>query len=110
SQDIACRVQGIPGLENVEASTEEASPLLAVRLDRERAGYLGLDVATVGQTLRTALDGTVATRYAVGNREFDVRVRLPRERFTSPEDIGSVALFPGGARGAPVYLRDIADV
>ncbi|HEX5580702.1 MAG TPA: efflux RND transporter permease subunit, partial [Gemmatimonadaceae bacterium] len=110
SQDVAQLLKGIPGLENLEASTEEATPLLAVRLDRERAGFLGLDVATVGQTLRTALDGTVATRYAVGNREFDVRVRLPRDRFTSSEDIGSVALFPGRAGRAPVYLRDVADV
>jgi multidrug efflux pump subunit AcrB len=91
SRDVARRVQGVPGLENMEASTEEASPTLAIRLDRERAGYLGLDVTQVGQTLRTALDGTVATRYAVGNREYDVRVMLPRERFTSSEDLGSVA-------------------
>lgn len=110
SVEVARLVQGVPGLENMEASTEEASPTLAIELDRERAGYLGLDVATVGQTLRTALDGTVATRYAVGNREYDVRVMLPRERFTSPEDIGNVALFPGGVGSRPVYLRDVADV
>jgi CzcA family heavy metal efflux pump len=110
SRDVARRVQGVPGLENMEASTEEASPTLAIRLDRERAGYLGLDVTQVGQTLRTALDGTVATRYAVGNREYDVRVMLPRERFTSSEDLGSVALFPGGGERAPVYLRDVARV
>jgi hydrophobe/amphiphile efflux-1 (HAE1) family protein len=110
SREVALRLRGTPGLENMEASTEEASPTLSIRLDRERAAELGLDVATVGQTLRTALDGTVATRFAVGNREFDVRVMLPRERFTSPEDIGAVALFPGGSGGAPVYLRDVADV
>jgi multidrug efflux pump subunit AcrB len=110
SQEVARRVRGVPGLENLEASTEEASPTLAIRLDRERAGALGLDVAQVGQTLRTALDGTVATRYAEGNREFDVRVMLPRDRFTSPEDLGNVALFPGGPGRAPVVLRDVAEV
>lgn len=110
SQEVAARVKGVPGLENMQASTEEASPQLSVRLDRERAGHLGLDVGQVGQTLRTALDGTIATRYAVGNREFDVRVMLPRGRFSSPEDLGSVALFPGSAGRAPVYLRDVADV
>jgi hydrophobe/amphiphile efflux-1 (HAE1) family protein len=109
-QVVMSRLNGIPGLENLEASTEEASPQLAVALDRERAGYLGLSVAEVGQTLRTALDGTVATRYTEGNREFDVRVMLPRERFTSPEDLGAVALFAGPSGGAPVYLRDVATV
>ena len=110
AREIAAALRGIPGLQNMEAGTEEASPVLAVRLDRERAGYLGLSVAEVGQTLRTALDGSVATRYAEGNREFDVRVMLPRELFTSPEDLGSVAMFPGGSGRAPVFLRDIADV
>jgi multidrug efflux pump subunit AcrB len=109
-EDLARQLQGIPGLENMEPSVDEPSPQLAVRLDRERAGYLGLSVAEVGQTLRTALDGTIATRYAEGNREYDVRVRLPRGRFVDPSDLGNVALFPGGAGGAPVYLRDIADV
>jgi hydrophobe/amphiphile efflux-1 (HAE1) family protein len=108
--EIQARVQDVPGLNNVQLSTEEASPLLTIELDRERASYLGLNVAAVGQTLRTAMDGTVATRYTEGNREYDVRVMFPRERFQSPEDIGSIALFPGGSGGAPIYVRDVASV
>ena len=110
ARDIEERVRGIPGLENLEASAEDATPQISVRLDRERAGYLGLDVAQVGQTLRTALDGTIATRFAEGNREYDVRVMLPRDKFTGPEQLGAVALFPGGFGRSPIYLRDVADV
>jgi multidrug efflux pump subunit AcrB len=109
-EDLLFRLRGIPGLENLTPSADEATPQLAIELDRERAAYLGLNVATVGQTLRTALDGTIATRFTSGNQEYDLRVRLPREDFTSPEDVGSVALFPGGAGGAPIYLRDVARV
>ncbi len=109
-EEISARVKGVPGLENLEPSADEASPQLAVVLDRERAAYLGLSVAAVGQTLRTALDGTVATRYTSGNQEYDLRVMFPHDRFRSPEDLGSVALFPGGAGGAPIYLRDVARV
>ena len=110
AEDIMVRINGIHGLENVEPSTEEASPLLSIELDRERAAYLGLNVAAVGQTLRTAMDGTIATRYTEGNREYDVRVMFPRSRFRSAEDIGSIALFPGGSNGAPIYVRDVASV
>ena len=110
AEEVMARVRDVPGLEGVQPSTEEAAPRLAVRLDRERAAYLGLNVVAVGQTLRTALDGTVATQYTEGNRQYDVRVMFPRERFTSPEDLEQVALFPGGAGGAPVYLRDVATV
>jgi CzcA family heavy metal efflux pump len=110
AQDVIDRIQDVPGLQSVRPSTEEASPLVTIELDRERAAYLGLNVASVGQTLRTAMDGTVATRYTEGNREYDVRVMFPRDRFRSPEDIGGIALFPGGSGGPPVYLRDVAVV
>jgi CzcA family heavy metal efflux pump len=110
SDEIIQRIQTVPGLQSVRPSTEDASPLITIALDRERAAYLGLNVANVGQTLRTAMDGTIATRYTEGNREYDVRVMFPRNRFQSPEDIGSIALFPGGAGGAPVYVRDVATV
>jgi multidrug efflux pump subunit AcrB len=102
------RMKGILGLSGVELSTEEASPQLSIEIDRQRAADLGLDVAQVGQTVRTALDGTIVTRYTDKNNEYDIRVRLPRNSFTSPEDLGSIALFPGDE--APIYLRDVADV
>jgi len=109
-EEVMARLEGVPGLENLEPSTEEASPELSVELDRERAAYLGLSVEAVGRTLRTALDGTVATRYTEENQEYDVRVRLPEGEFRSAEDLRSVALFPARGDGAPVYLRDVARV
>jgi hydrophobe/amphiphile efflux-1 (HAE1) family protein len=102
------RMRPIRGLEGVELSTEEASPQLSIEIDQQRAADLGLDVAQVGQTVRTALDGTVVTRFTEQNNEHDIRVRLPREGFTSPEDLGAIALFPG--RDQPIYLRDVANV
>jgi len=109
-QDIIDRIRNVPGLQSLRPSTEDASPLITIELDRERAAYLGLNVAAVGQTLRTAMDGTIATRYTETNREYDVRVMFPRDRFQSPEDIGSIALFPGATGSAPIYVRDVATV
>jgi multidrug efflux pump subunit AcrB len=109
-QEVIRRLRGIPGLENVQAQAEEPRPMLSIALDRERARNLGLDVSAVGQTVRTALDGTIATRYADGNFEYDVRVLFPRHRFASVTDVGGTLLFPGGRNTAPVFLRDVADV
>jgi multidrug efflux pump subunit AcrB len=109
-QEVVRRLRGVTGLENVQAQAEEPRPMLSIALDRERARNLGLDVAAVGQTVRTALDGTVATRYADGNFEYDVRVLFPRHKFASMTDVGGTLLFPGGRNNAPVFLRDIADV
>lgn len=108
-EGLVRELNGIPGLNNFDMQTEQPNPLLSIELDRERARALGLNVATVGQTVRTALDGTVATRYADGNFEYDVRVFFPRGRFTSVAALGDVPLFPG--RGTdPIRLRDVASV
>ena len=109
-QEVVRRLRGLPGLENVQQQAEEPRPMLSIALDRERARNLGLDVAAVGQTVRTALDGTIATRYAEGNFEYDVRVLFPKHRFQSATDIGGTLLFPGGRNTSPVFLRDIATV
>ena len=108
--DVMRRLQGISGLEALQPSTEEASPQLIVALDRQRASDLGLNVGEVGQAVRTALDGAIPTRFTDGTNEFDIRVRLPREAFKSPEDLGAILLFPGTTRAQPVYLRDVADI
>jgi multidrug efflux pump subunit AcrB len=107
-RDVLLMLRGIPGVEGIETSTDEASPELVIAVDRQRAADLGLSTVEVGQTVRTAIDGTIPTRFTDGNNEYDIRVRLPREQFTTPEELGAVALFPGGTQ--PVYLRDVASV
>jgi len=106
--EVIARVRGVPGLESVEPSAEESSPTLVIALDRQRAADVGLNVAAVGQAVRVALDGAIPTRFTDGNQEYDIRVRLPRERFQNAEDLGTIALFAG--RDRPVYLRDVANV
>ncbi len=107
-QTVSRRLQGIPGLENFQNPQDEGSPLLSIELDRERARARGLNVQQVGTTVRTALDGTVATRYAEGNFEYDVRVFFPRGRFASVADLSDIPLF--AQRGVPVRLGDVAHV
>ncbi|MEX0692761.1 MAG: efflux RND transporter permease subunit [Gemmatimonadales bacterium] len=108
SVDVVNRLRGLPGIESVQPNTEEASPQVSITVDRERAADMGLDVAAVGQTVRTALDGAVPTRFQTGSQEYDIRVRLPREQLTNVEDLGSIAMFSG--RDRPVYLRDVATI
>jgi len=101
-------LQGTPGLENLQPTTDEASPELAITLDRERISSLGLSVSDVGQTVRVALDGAVPTRLTDRGNEFDIRVRLPRTDFAHQGDLEGIAIYPGDDR--PVYLRDIASI
>jgi hydrophobe/amphiphile efflux-1 (HAE1) family protein len=100
------RLGGIPGLDGVELGREERTPLLSVDVDRERAAAFGLTVGEVGAALRDAVDGRVATRYAVDGAEYPIRVRLPRAVTGQAETLGDVVLWARGA--TPIRLRDVA--
>ncbi len=104
--EVMVRLEGIPGLIGVELSREEESPLMRIAVDRERAADRGLRVSEVASALRTAVDGGVPSRYLSAGREYDIRLRLPREEVRDVDTLGNVILFRDG--DAPVLLRDVA--
>ncbi|WP_232020214.1 efflux RND transporter permease subunit [Sulfuriflexus mobilis] len=106
---IMLRLRGTKGLRNLKHSSEEVRQELAITVDRERATSLGLDVQDVTDALHYALDGEVVTDFIEGDRSYDVRVRLPRSRIETPQDIESILLF-GSRKDAAIYLADIASV
>ncbi len=106
ARDIHNRLEGIPGLEGLQIGWDTRSPLVRIRVDRERAADLELNVSEVGDAIRTAVNGALPTRYISGNIEYDVRVRLPREETADPEKLGDLLLFRH--QGEAVLLRDVA--
>ncbi len=104
--EVISRLQGIEGLEGVEIGREDQSPILRIRVDRNRAASMGLRVSEVGEAIRTAVDGAVPTHFRTANEQYDVRVRLPREAATDSETLGELLLFR--QNGQPILLRDIA--
>ncbi|MDX1434358.1 MAG: efflux RND transporter permease subunit, partial [Gammaproteobacteria bacterium] len=107
---VVARLKDVPGLKNVRHSSEDIVQELSVGVDRERAAGLGLDIESVGQAVRVALQGVVVTDFIDEDQQFDIRVRLPRRELTSPRDVESILLFPGLDGRNPVYLRDVATV
>lgn len=106
--DLATQLSRLPGLVNVDSSYQRTAPEIRVEVDRVRAAALGLDVGEVGRSVRAAVAGVVATRLTEGDREFDIRVRFPRQLVRSAAELGSVPLFPRA--GLPVRVRDVARV
>lgn len=81
---------------------------MQVIVDRERAARYGLTVAQIASSLRTAVDGAVATRYrpAGGSTEVDVRVQLAKEW---RENLGALErLLISSPLGFNVPLYDVA--
>lgn len=108
ADDIILNLQGIEGLSGLEKSIEEARPELQIHIDRERAAELGLSMRDIGQTVRTAIDGSIASRYIEGAREYDIRVLYDRDQVRSIRDLDQIVLYPQGM--SPVPLRNVARI
>ncbi|MCC5827632.1 efflux RND transporter permease subunit, partial [Alkalimonas sp.] len=106
SNQIAALLHDVPGLQGLETAREEQSPLLQIRVDRERAADFGLGVAQVGQAIRQAVHGAVPSRFVDQTREYDIRVQLPRAQVQDAEQLGNLLLFR--QQGQTVFLRDLA--
>jgi HAE1 family hydrophobic/amphiphilic exporter-1 len=69
-------IEQVPGTRQVDSGLAEGLPEIRVVVNRDKAAQYGLSGAEVSSTLRTAIEGTVATRYRTGEDEIDVRVQL----------------------------------
>jgi len=81
---------------------------LNVAIDRQRAADLGIHVDSIGQALRIALEGSVISDYLEGDRQFDIRLRLPRSYSETPEVLSN--LLVGQHQGRPVRLFEVASI
>lgn len=99
-------LQGTPGIRNIEHSYEETREELVVNVDRERAALLGITAEAIGKAVQVALDGRIISDYIEGDRQYNIRLRLPRNSVTTPDQLGHVLV--GINQGQPVYLHEVA--
>ena len=80
-------IAGVPGLVNLRSDLEATRPELAFRVDRQRAMMLGVNTATVGNYLKTAIFGSKVGTYRQYNDEYDITLRLPLSERVNIEDL-----------------------
>ena len=111
-QDIARRAEEIlsdvPGIVDLSSDLESGRQELAIRVDREQAGLLGISTRTIANTVRSAINGVEASVFREDNEEYDIVVRLAERYRSSLEDVERLWIkTPDGDR---VQLREVAEL
>ncbi|MGQ9631978.1 MAG: efflux RND transporter permease subunit [bacterium] len=107
-KDIAEGMRAIEGIEDVEQSSQEGAPEIEISIDRDRAAAFGLSIKSIATTLKTAIEGMVATQFREEDTETDIRVRLrPQDRRGAP-DLGRILIE--SPLGVSVPLDKVARV
>ena len=107
--DEAIRLlEPVSGLRNLTHSYEEVKEELNIRIDRERAAEFGVDASIIGEALKIALDGQIISNYIEGDKDFDIRMRLPRANSHNPNVLQN--LMVDYKNGNAIRLGDVAHV
>lgn len=113
TQRVTARIQGIPGLVDLDTSAKPDKPVIAVEVWRDAASDLGLGVAQMGASLRTLVAGTTVGNWrAADDQTYDVNVRLAPEARTTPLDLERLpfALTSTDGTSRIVRLNQVAKV
>ena len=87
---------------------DDRQPEIQILPDWERVSALGLTATQIGQTIQTAIEGSVPTQLQRGNRLVDVRVKLNEASVQVPSQLERLPLFVDNNR--QVRLNDVAKI
>ena len=71
--------KNIPGIAELKIDVNKGKPAMLVRVDREKAGTLGVAVGQVGMQLRRSLFGEKAGVYKEDGEDYDINVRFKED-------------------------------
>lgn len=108
AKQAEAQLKTIDGAAEVDLSVEDGNPEIMVSVDRDKMALLGLNVATVGQTLRTAFSGNDDNKYRTGNSEYDINIILDEAYRKNIDDVRNINFI--NSAGQKVQLSQFADI
>ncbi|MEK9137734.1 MAG: efflux RND transporter permease subunit, partial [Bacteroidota bacterium] len=108
AKEIAAIVRATPGATDVLVTRDDNLPELRVKIDRDKAGVLGISVSQISNTINTCINGSVASVFtdpSSGN-QYNILVRLNEDYRSQIDDLQKLTLpTPSGQH---VLLGNVA--
>ncbi len=108
ANDFVEIVRSVDGTREVSHSVEEGTPEAQIVINRSKASMYGFNMTTISNALRTAVQGSVATKYKVNGTEIDVRIQYDSSQLEYLKDIKDISVT--SALGVSIPLSEIADI
>jgi multidrug efflux pump subunit AcrB len=110
SRDVERDLRTLQNVGNVSSTASLVRPEIIVRPNFARAAELGVNAATIGETIRVATTGDYdqnLPKFNLSERQVPIRVQLPIETRT---DLEAIKRLQVPAKNGSVMLATIADV
>lgn len=112
SKMVREKIKDVKGLVDLKDDYNIGRPEIEIRIDREKAGMYYTSTGQIASTVRAAIAGVDATKYRVGEEQYNIRVRLKEGQRTSPTDLENLHITFMNRRGQllSIPLTSVADV
>ena len=90
--ELLGKIKNIEGLTNLNTSSRSGKPEITLLPYRTKVADAGLTIFDLAMTLRSSIEGVIATRYKEAGEEYDVRVVLREDSVDTPEKIANIAV------------------
>lgn len=98
----------IDGVAETSTSMSSAKSEVDINVDPTRAGLYGLNVSTATNLIYGVLEGSKASEYTEGGKEYDIRVEYPDDYVKNYNALGDLRLRT--PQGQWITLNDIAEI
>ncbi len=108
AQRVKERIRPVPGLVNLDDDLDRGKPELRLNVDRIEAVLAGVNTQEIASTVQTAVRGTEASKFRIGEDEYDITVRLAPADRASLDDLGNLTV--PDEDGVPIPLRTLVSL
>jgi len=91
-----------PRFSQIQLSYETTQPQISVRIDRERASDLGVNIDGLAEALQALLDGREVAQVFIEDRSYPVKLMSTNNPINDPTDLESIYLKAGDGRIVPM--------
>lgn len=108
--EIAAIVRSTPGAVDVQVTRDDNFPELRVKIDRDKAGVLGINVAQISNTINTCINGSVASTFTdpVTGNQYNILVRLSEDYRSHIDDLKNLVIT--APTGEQILLGNLATI
>ena len=108
AEQVRQLLQGLPGTEEIDLSTESGEQEVRVMVDRERSAASGISARQVASTISAQLGNRPAGRYKAAEREININMRLNRKDRMNMTRMETLEIF--GSDGQMRDLKSLATI
>jgi len=103
AERLMAYLRDIKGISTIDSGLKKGDDELHVFMDRQRATYAGVDLATAAQHIRAASGGLIVSTVRHGTEEIDVTIRYPEDSNKELDNLKAL-LIPNKNHGlVPLY-------